>query len=64
MYVDSTSAAQIAIKFFEQYNSNIIIEEVVSENDSWIVKVSIGMLTKQNKQVRIDARTGKILGYN
>jgi uncharacterized membrane protein YkoI len=61
--VDSKGAYSIGVKFFEQYHSDVIVKEVTFDNDTWIVKVSIGMITKQDKQVRIDAKTGKILGY-
>lgn len=63
VHVDSKVAYSIAMKFFEQHHSDVIVKEVIFDNDTWIVKVSIGMVSKQDKQVRIDAKTGKILGY-
>jgi len=61
MCLDSSRATEIATKFLEQQHSDIIIEEAVLDGEIWTVNVSHGLIKKQNKQVKIDARTAKIL---
>lgn len=54
----------IATKFFEQHHSDVIVKEAILEGQTWKVNVSLGLINKQNKQVKIDANTGKILEYS
>jgi len=60
--LDSTRATEIAAKFLGQHHSDIIINEVVLDGEIWTVNVSFGLINEQYKQVKIDAKTGTILG--
>lgn len=62
--LDSTKVAMIATKFFEQYHSDVIVKDVILEGNAWKVNVSLGLINKQNKQVKIDANNGTILEYS
>lgn len=61
--LDSTRVAMIATKFFEQCHSDVIVKDVTNEGEIWRVNVSLGLINKKNKQVKIDAKTGIILEY-
>ena len=60
--VDEDTVKQLAEKFFEQQHSNIVVEKAVSKGTTWIVTVSTG-ISQVTRKVRIDAITGKILGF-
>lgn len=61
--LDSKRVVMIATKFFEQHHSDVIVKEALLEGEVWKVNVSLGLINKQNKQVKIDGKTGKILEY-
>lgn len=63
-YLDSKKVTMIATKFFEQYHSDVVVKEAALEGEIWRVDVSLGLIHKQNKQVKIDGNTGKILEYS
>jgi hypothetical protein len=60
-YINPTRAAEIATKFFEQYHSDVVVDNVTLNGTIWTVKISFGLVNKKNKQVKIDALTGTIL---
>ncbi|HKU33430.1 MAG TPA: hypothetical protein VJR22_06255 [Candidatus Nitrosotalea sp.] len=62
--LDSTRVSRIASKFFEQHHSDVVIKDVSLEGNVWNVNVSLGLINKQNKMVKIDANTGMILEYS
>lgn len=61
VYIDSTRAAEIAVKFFEQSHSGVVVNNVKLNGTIWIVNISFGLIHKKSKQVKIDAVTGTIL---
>ncbi|MGI0101171.1 MAG: hypothetical protein ACREA7_01080 [Nitrosotalea sp.] len=63
-YIDSNRAVEIAVKFFEQYNSGVVVDNVTFNGTLWTVYISFGLINKKNKQVKIDAITGTILEYS
>ncbi|HEV2193225.1 MAG TPA: hypothetical protein VGR54_06375 [Nitrosopumilaceae archaeon] len=60
--MDKFTIEKIAEKFFGQQHSNIMVRKVVSKGTTWIATVSTGM-PPVVRQVRIDAVTGKVLGF-
>lgn len=62
--LDSTRVVRIATKFLEQHNSDVVVRDVILEGNVWNVTVSIGLINKQNKLVKIDATSGMILEYS
>lgn len=60
--IDSSKAQELARRFLGQYHS-VIDTKAVLENEAWIVTAYLGFSNTQTKIVRIDAESGKILGY-
>lgn len=61
--IDSYQAADIARKFFEQYNSGVEVKDIVLKDGSWLITVGVGFLFEKIKKIEIDAYTGKIVRY-
>lgn len=62
--IDSYKAAEIARKFFEQYNSGVEIKKIELKNNIWTVIVGVDFLFEQIREIRIDARTGTVIEYS
>ena len=62
MSINEDTVKRLAEKFFGQQQSNIVVEKAVLKRNTWIVTVSTGM-PQVVRQIRIDAITGKILGF-
>ena len=62
--VDESTAMIIASRFFGQLRSDVYSEEVVRKDKFLIVKVSIGIVNKETRYVKIDEQTGRIIEYN
>jgi len=60
--IDSSRAQELARILLSQYHS-VIDTKAVLESDVWIVTVFIGFSDTQTKRVKIDANSGRILGY-
>ena len=60
--IDKRHAIEIATKFLEQHHS-IGAATAVLKGVEWFVTMSVGMSKNDTRKVRIDANTGKILGY-
>ncbi|MGI0087078.1 MAG: hypothetical protein ACREBI_03840 [Nitrosotalea sp.] len=61
--VDEAAAMNIAYRFFEQHRSNVFPEGVVRKDKFLIVKVNIGITSKETRYVKIDDQTGRIIEY-
>jgi uncharacterized membrane protein YkoI len=64
--IEVKQAEKIASEFLRQKYSNIIVEKSVLEDDGrvWLVEVSVSLFDKEKKiTVRVNARTGSILGW-
>ncbi|HYL67340.1 MAG TPA: hypothetical protein VEU72_09370 [Nitrosopumilaceae archaeon] len=59
--INKDAVEQLAEKFFGQQQSNVMVRKAESKGRTWIVTVSTGMPPVLRK-VRIDAKTGRILG--
>lgn len=60
--IDSGTAQELARRCLAQYHS-VIDTKAVLENEVWIVTATLGFSNTQTKQVKIDAYSGRILGY-
>jgi uncharacterized membrane protein YkoI len=60
--IDSSRAQELARRLLSQYHS-VIDTKAVLESDVWVVTAYIGFSDTQTKRVKIDAHSGKILGY-
>jgi hypothetical protein len=63
MLLSESDAMRIALRFFEQQNSNVVPISAFLKEDSWQVTVSMGVMDRQTRQVKIDSKTGRITGY-
>ena len=61
--IDAEKAKEIARRLLGQYYT-VIDAKAVLDNNVWIVTTYLGFSNTQTKQVRIDAYSGKILGYS
>ena len=61
--IDIEKAKELARRFLGQYYT-VIDAKAVLDNNMWIVTTYLGFSNTQTKQVRIDAYSGKILGYS
>ncbi|HEV2193867.1 MAG TPA: hypothetical protein VGR54_09655 [Nitrosopumilaceae archaeon] len=62
--IDGRRAKSIARKFLEHYHSLIIFKDAILEEMIWTVIVDVGHADEHIIRVKIDAKTGKILGYS
>jgi hypothetical protein len=60
----AAKATEIATSFLRQYYGFLRPISAVRENASWIVKVDVGVITKEIAEVKIDASTADIIGYS
>ncbi|HJT09843.1 MAG TPA: PepSY domain-containing protein [Candidatus Nitrosotalea sp.] len=60
--IDESKAKEAARRFLGQYY-NVIDTEAVLEDNVWLVTTYLGSTSSQRRIVRIDADSGKILGY-
>lgn len=60
--INAEKAKEITRRFLGQYYT-IIDAKAILDNNVWIVTAYLGFSNTQTKQVRIDAYSGKIMGY-
>ena len=62
--VNETKAKDIATKFLEQYHNNVSPKDVVLENNTYMVTLVTGLVSKKTVQVRVDANASHIIGLS
>lgn len=60
----AAEATRIATSFLKQYYGFLRPISAARENATWIVKVDVGVITKDIAEVKIDASTADIVGYS
>ena len=60
----AAEATRIATTFLKQYYGFLRPISAVRENAAWIVKVDVGVITRDIAEVKIDASTRDITGYS
>ena len=60
----AAEATRIATSFLKQYYGFLRPISAVKGNTTWIVKVDVGVITKEIAEVKIDASTADIVGYS
>ena len=60
--IDEEKAKEATRRFLGQYY-NVVDTKAVLEDHEWLVTAYLGFANTQTKIVRIDATSGKILGY-
>ncbi len=63
LQLGENKAKMNAARFFEQYHNNVVVKEAVLEGDVWQVTVSIGLMDKKIRRIRIHDHSGEILEY-
>ncbi|TLX93897.1 MAG: PepSY domain-containing protein [Thaumarchaeota archaeon] len=61
--MDSKKAEEMATQFLQQHHSVLSIKKINLENGIWLVEVMVSPFGERTKKVRIDAKTGKIIGW-
>lgn len=61
--IGEENAKKIAVRFLEQHYSVLDVKEAVFEDGIWTVTVLISPFGNQSRKVRIDAKSGKIIGW-
>ncbi len=62
--IDTNKAVSIARKFLEQYHSPVIFKSAYQDSITWFVTMEVGLLNEDIIVVKIDAKSGKIQGYD
>jgi hypothetical protein len=60
--IDEETAKELARRLLGQYYS-VVDAKAVLEDQVWLVTAYLGFSNTQTRRVRIDANSGKILGY-
>jgi len=60
----AAEATRVATSFLKQYYGFLHPVSAARENATWIVKVDVGVITKEIAEVKIDASTADIVGYS
>jgi len=65
--IDAPKAIEIAEKFLENHHTTLNLKSSVLQETGdekiWVIDFDVGFLEEQIKKVKVDANTGKILGY-
>jgi hypothetical protein len=61
--VDKRRAIEIARKFLQQHHSLVILKSITLEGKIWSIVMDVGQAGEQI-DVKVDAKTGSILGYS
>jgi len=60
----AAEATKIAATFLKQYYGFLRPISAVRENATWVVKVDVGVISKEIAEVKIDASTADVIGYS
>jgi len=61
--IDAKEAIDRAQEFLEEFHSSFKLISATLETKEWLVVCDVGFLSEEIKEVRVDADSGKILGY-
>lgn len=61
--VDAKKAIDNTEEFLKDYHDSRRLVSATLEDDVWIVVFDVGFLSKDMKEIKVDAKSGKILGY-
>ena len=61
--VDEKETKNIAVDFLQQHYSIIRVEKPVFEKNAWVVEVLVSSPNRKAFQVKVNAKTGHIIGY-
>ncbi len=61
--IDAREAIEKAQKFLEDYHDSFRLISTVLIDDVWKIICDVGFLNEEIKEVKVDAVSGKILGF-
>jgi len=61
--IDAKDAIDRAKEFLEEYHGSFNLISTTLEGKIWLVVCDVGFLNEEIKEVKVDADSGKILGY-
>lgn len=60
----AAKATEIAASFLKQYYGFLRPISAVKEDSTWVVKVDVGVVTREIAEVKIDSSAADITGYS
>jgi len=60
----AAQATRIATTFLKQYYAFLRPISAVRDDANWIVKIDVGLVTRDIAEVKIDASTADVTGYS
>ena len=63
VYLDADQAIEKAKEFLEEYHNTIDLKSAELVKDVRKLEFDVGFLSEQFKEVKVDAITGRVLGY-
>ena len=61
--IDAKEAIDRTKEFLEDYQDSFNLESAKLVNNEWVIVCDVGFLSEEIKEVKVDADSGKILGY-
>ncbi len=61
--IDAKEAIEKAKAFLEEYRDSFRLISTTSEDNAWIIICDVGFLNEEVKEIKVDAVSGKILGF-
>lgn len=61
--IDAKDAIDRTREFLEEYHDSFKLISTTLNDVTWIVICDVGFLSEEIKEVKVDAESGKILGY-
>lgn len=61
--IDAKDAIDRTKEFLEEYHDSFKLISTTLDGNTWIVICDVGFLSEEIKEVKVDADSGKILGY-
>lgn len=61
--IDAKEAIENAQEFLDEYHGSFKLISTTLEGNVWIIICDVGFLNEEIKKVKVDANSGKILGF-
>jgi len=62
--IDRKKAEDITIRFLQQHYNILSVKKISFENNVWVVRADVSSFGEATKEVSINAKTGKIIGWH
>lgn len=61
--MDAKVAIDLVKNFVGEYHSSFALVSATLEGDVWTITCDVGFLSEEVKEIKVDAKSGEILGY-